>query len=106
VAALVHALAGTPGMSSFKNQLGSLNNLSGVPNKTVQLNLTVANGIVSSLELPLNQFQTSSSSSGPSSLKLDVSPSGAVSAPSGATAINLPQLLHAAASSSSGSSSG
>jgi hypothetical protein len=98
VTALAQAVASTPGMSSLSKQVNSLSQRAhdAVPsNKSANVIVTVGNGIVSNLELPLNQFDTKNTLKGPVSANLAVARAGSVSAPSGAVAVNLPQLLHA-----------
>jgi hypothetical protein len=98
VTALAQAVASTPGMSSLNKQASNLAQRAhnAVPaNKSAKATVTVGNSIVSNLELGLNQFDTSHQMSGPASANLAVSNSANVSAPSGATPINLPQLIHA-----------
>jgi hypothetical protein len=95
---LAQAVAQTPGMSSLSKQVSGLSQRAhdAVPaNKSGKVIATVGDGIVSNLGLPLNQFDTSNMLKGPVSANLAVAKAGSVSAPSGATAINLPQLLHA-----------
>jgi hypothetical protein len=105
VSALAQAITGTPGMSSFGSEITNLNQSANasVPNKSIHVNVTVSGGIVSNLELPVNQFQTTKPLKGPVSFKMAVAKSGAVSVPSGATPVNLPQLIHALEGSSSSS---
>ena len=98
VTALAQAVASTPGMSSLSKQVNSLSQRAhdAVPaSKSANVVVTVGDGIVSNLGLPLNQFDTSNMLKGPVSANLAVAKAGAVSAPSGAVAINLPQLLRA-----------
>lgn len=77
-------------------------------NQTLTLNIVVKNGEVSEVELPLNQFDTNHELNGPITLGLDVAPTGAISAPSGATPVDISQFLGdlGEGSSSSSSSSG
>jgi hypothetical protein len=98
VTALAQAVAATPGMSKLSSQINSLaaRAHAAVPaNKSANVVVTLGGGIVSNLELPLNQFDTSHTMKGPVSANMAVAKSGAVSAPSSAVAINLPQLIHA-----------
>ena len=95
---LAQAVASTPGMSTLSKQVNSLSQRAhdAVPaNKSANVIATVGGGIVSNLALPLNQFDTKKMLKGPVNADLAVDKAGAVSAPSGAVAINLPQLLHA-----------
>ena len=85
-------------MSTLSKQVNSLSQRAhdAVPaNKSANVIATVGGGIVSNLALPLNQFDTKKMLKGPVNADLAVDKAGAVSAPSGAVAINLPQLLHA-----------
>ena len=98
VTALAQAVAATPGMSKLSSQINSLAQRAhaAVPaNRSANVVVTLAGGIVSNLELPFNQFDTSHTLKGPVSASMAVAKSGAVSAPSGAVAIDLPQLIHA-----------
>ena len=98
VTALAQAVAATPGMSTLSSQISGLAERAhaAVPaGKSAHVVVTLGGGIVSNLELPLNQFDTSHTMKGPVSANLAVAKSGAVSAPSGAVAINLPQMIHA-----------
>jgi hypothetical protein len=95
---LARAIASTPGMSSLTKQVNNLSQRAkdAVPaNKSGNVVVTLAGGIVSNLRLPLNQFDTKNTLKGPVSANLLVAKAGSVSAPSGAVAVNLPQLLHA-----------
>lgn len=106
VTALAQAVASTPGVSSLSKEVGSLAQRAhaAVPaNRSATVVATLSGGIVSNLNLSLNQFDTSHKLSGPASINLAVSKSGAVSTPSGATAVNVAQLLHAMASASTSS---
>jgi hypothetical protein len=98
VTALGQAVASTPGMSTLSKQAKSLSQRAhnAVPaGKSANVVVTVGAGIISNLAVPLNQFDTSKQLKGPASANLAVATAGSVSAPSGAVAINLPQLLHA-----------
>ena len=98
VTALAQAVAATPGMSTLSGQINSLAERAhaAVPaSRSANVVVTLGGGIVSNLELPLNQFDTSHAMKGPVSANMAVAKSGAVSAPSGAVAIDLPQLIHA-----------
>jgi hypothetical protein len=100
---LAQAVAATPGVSTFGKEISSLAQRAhaAVPaNKSGKVIVTVSGGIVSNLNLSLNQFDTSQKLSGPVSADLAVAKSGAVSAPSGATPINIPQLVQALSRSS------
>jgi len=95
---LAQAIASTPGMSSLSKQVNDLSQRAhdAVPaNKSGNVIVTVGSGVVSKLGLSLNQFDTSNDLKGPVSANLAVAKAGSVSAPSGAVAVNLPQLLHA-----------
>jgi hypothetical protein len=108
VTALAQAVASTPGMSSLSKQVNSLAQRAHdavPPDKSAKVIVTVGDNIVSNLELSLNQFDTKNTLKGPVNASLDVTNAGTVSAPSGAVAINLPQLLHALQASSANSSS-
>jgi hypothetical protein len=105
VTAVVQAVAGTPGVSSL-GRVGDLAQRAGnaVPaSATARMTVTVAKGIVSGLDLSLNQFNFTNPPSSPVSLKLAVSKSGAVSEPSPVTPINLGQLIRSLEGSSSNS---
>ena len=98
VTGLAQAVQSTPGMSSLSKQMSGLSQRahSAVPaNKSGTVTVTVSGGTISNLALPLNQFDTSHQFSGPASANLAVSKSSTVSAPSGATSINLSQAVHA-----------
>lgn len=98
VSALANAIATTPGMSTLSNQVSSLAQRAknAVPaSKSANVTVTVSGGIISKVQLPLNQFDTSHKMTGPASANLGVSKAIPVSAPSGATTINLGQLVQA-----------
>lgn len=105
VTSLAQAVSATPGMSSFGSQISGLSQRAhnAVPaNNTGDVVLTTSGGILSNLDLSANQFDTSHHLKGPASVVMDVAKAGAVSAPSGATALNLSQLIHALEGASSG----
>ena len=106
VSALAQAVSTTPGMSSLNQQTNNLTQRAhdAVPaNKSATVNVTVGGTIISNLELPLNQFDTSHQLNGHASANFDVARSRSVSAPSGAVPINLGQLIHALQGSDAGS---
>jgi hypothetical protein len=95
---LAQAVASTPGMSTLSKQVNGLSQRAhdAVPaDRSANVTVTVDGDIVSNVGLPLNQFDTQKMLKGPVTANLAVDKAGAVSAPSGAVAINLPQLLHA-----------
>ncbi len=106
VTSLAQTVQSAPGMSSFANQINGLAQRAhnAVPaNNTGNVVVTTSGGIVSNLDLPINQFDTSHKLKGPASVSMAVAKAGAVSAPSGATALNLPQLIRALQGSSTSS---
>ncbi len=106
VTALAQAVAATPGMSALSSQVNGLAQRAhaAVPaNKSGNVVVTVNSGIVSNLELSLNQFDTSHTLTGPASANMAVAKAGAVSAPSGAVPINISQLIRAFQSTSTSS---
>lgn len=103
VNSLGQSLQAVPGLGS---RAAGLNNNNIPAGQTVTVDVTVKNGEVSELQLPLNQFDTTHDLNGPLTLSLDVSPSGAISAPQGAKPINVQQIISGlGAGSGSGSSS-
>jgi len=97
VTSLAHAVSNTPGMSSFGSDISGLAQRAhdAIPASNAgDVVVTTGGGIVSNLDLGLNQFDTSHNMKGPASVGMAVAKAGAVSAPSGATALNLPQLIH------------
>ena len=94
-------LANIPGYSSISHSADQI-----PASATVSVDATVSNGKVTRLALPLNQFP-GNKLSGPATLVVAISGAGAVSAPSGATAVDLTQvakLIGQITSKSSGSS--
>jgi hypothetical protein len=92
-------------MSGLSKQASSLPQRAqnAVPARSATVIVTVGGGIVSNLQLSLNQFDTAHHLNGPASANLAVSKAGSVPTPSGATPINLGQLIHALQGSAAGS---
>jgi hypothetical protein len=105
VSGLAQAVAATPGVSGLNKQASSLPQRAqnAVPARSATVIVTVGGGIVSNLQLSLNQFDTAHHLNGPASANLAVSKAGSVPTPSGATPINLGQLIHALQGSAAGS---
>ncbi|MBO0732463.1 MAG: hypothetical protein J2P57_24590 [Acidimicrobiaceae bacterium] len=98
VTALARAISGTPGMRSFGTQIQNLaqDAQNSVPaNANGKVNATISGGKISNLELPVKQFERNPTSGGPDTVKLAVTSAGSVSAPSGATVLNVAQLIRA-----------
>jgi hypothetical protein len=98
VTALARAVALTPGTSSVRKQANSLAQRAHdavPPDKSAKVIVTVGESIVSNLALSLNQFDTKNTLKKSVNASLDVAKAGSVSAPPGATAIDLSGLLHA-----------
>jgi len=101
VTALGQASASIPGLGSEANKA----NASNIPaTQTLTVDVVVKGGALTDLQLPLNQFDKTNQLKGP--LTLDVGFSGAptITAPQGATAVDLSGILSQLGSLSGGSS--
>jgi hypothetical protein len=97
VKALGQAVASDPGLAKLSPQIGSIVQKleQAVPaNKTANVAVTVTGGTVSNLAVPLNQFDSAHHLKGPLSVNVAVAPAGPVTAPSGAVAVDLGQLMN------------
>lgn len=103
---LSQALSSIPGASSVPG-IGSVGQAAGsVPASAVaKVTAVVANGKVTQLILPLNQFNGKNKIRGSASLKVTVSSSSGVATPTGVTAVNLQQVAALINQASGGSSS-
>lgn len=86
-------LSATPGMSKYANDVTAAEGHLKLQGESGNVQVTTSGGSVSALQLPLNQFDKTIT--GPVSLNMAVADAGPISAPSGATAIDLSKLIHA-----------
>jgi hypothetical protein len=90
VNALGQAAQSIPGLGS---KAGKLNGANIPATQTATVDMTIKNGSLTELSLPLNQFDTNHKLRGPLTLNMGISPSGAISVPADAKAINLAPIL-------------
>ncbi|HWG74960.1 MAG TPA: hypothetical protein VG184_12990 [Acidimicrobiales bacterium] len=89
---LSQAVSTFPGLANIPGYTSISHSADQIPaSATVSVDASVSNGKVTQLALPLNQFP-GNKLSGPATLVVAISGAGAVSAPSGATAVDLTQL--------------
>lgn len=105
-------LAAVPGASALPQASKLSQAANRIPaSRVTTLNATVNSGRVTRLSLPLNQFDTQKSLTGRASIDMALASAGPVAAPSGATPLDISQLIHmfsglGTSSSGSASSSG
>jgi hypothetical protein len=90
VTALGQAAQGIPGLGS---KASSLNGSNISATQTVTVDVILKGDTLSELQVPLNQFDTKNTFRGPVTLDIGIAGSPAITAPSGATSINVSNIL-------------